>query len=73
MVKIVKKYAEESKVAIRNVRRDFNDKLKTMEKNHAVSEDDGKKGLEKLQKITDEYIKEAAKLSETKEKEILNV
>ena len=73
LVKIVKKYTEESKVAIRNVRRDFNDKLKTMEKNHEVSEDDGKKGLEKLQKITDEYIKETAKLSETKEKEILNV
>ena len=73
LVKIVKKYAEESKVAIRNVRRDFNDKLKTMGKNHEVSEDDGKKGLEKLQKITDEHIKEAAKLSETKEKEILNV
>ena len=73
LVKIVKKYVEESKVAIRNVRRDFNDKLKTMEKNREVSEDDGKKGLEKLQKITDEHIKEAVKLSETKEKEILNV
>jgi len=73
LVKIVKKYAEEGKVAIRNVRRDFNDKLKTMEKNHEVSEDDGKKGLEKLQKITDQCIKEAEKLTETKEKEILNV
>jgi len=73
LVKIVKKYTEEGKVAIRNVRRDFNDKLKTMEKNHEVSEDEGKKGLEKLQKITDECIKEAEKLSETKEKEILNV
>ena len=55
------------------MRRDFNDKLKTMEKNHEVSEDDGKKGLEKLQKITDECIKEAEKLSETKEKDVLNV
>ena len=73
LVKIVKKYAEEGKVAIRNVRRDFNDKLKTMEKNHEVSEDDVKKGLEKLQKITDECIKEAEKLSETKEKDVLNV
>ena len=73
LVKIVKKYAEEGKVAIRNVRRDFNDKLKTMEKNHEVSEDDAKKGLEKLQKITDECIKEAEKLSETKEKDVLNV
>jgi len=73
LVKIVKKYAEEGKVAIRNVRRDFNDKLKTMEKNHEVSEDDAKKGLEKLQKITDECIKEAEKLSEAKEKDVLNV
>jgi len=73
LVKIVKKYTEEGKVAIRNVRRDFNDQLKTMEKNREVSEDEGKKGLEKLQKITDECIKEAEKLSETKEKDILNV
>ncbi|SVB30335.1 uncharacterized protein METZ01_LOCUS183189 [marine metagenome] len=72
LVKIVKKYTEEGKIAIRNIRRDFNDKLKTMEKNHEVSEDEGKKGLEKLQKITDECIKEAEKLSESKEKDILN-
>jgi ribosome recycling factor len=44
-----------------------------MEKNREVSEDEGKKGLEKLQKITDECIKEAEKFSETKEKDILNV
>ena len=73
LVKIVKKYAEESKIAIRNVRRDFNEQLKTMEKNHEVSEDEGKKGLEKLQKITDECIKEAEKISEAKENDILNV
>tara|TARA_B100001105_G_scaffold226977_1_gene197273 strand:+ start:335 stop:889 length:555 start_codon:yes stop_codon:yes gene_type:complete len=73
LVKVLKKYTEEGKVAIRNVRRDFNDKLKTMEKKHEVSEDAGKKGLEKLQKITDECIKEAEKLSEAKEKDILNV
>ena len=66
LVKIVKKYTEEGKVAIRNVRRDFNDQLKAMGKNHEVSEDEGKKGLEKLQKITDEYIKETEKLSEAK-------
>ena len=73
LVKVLKKYTEEGKVAIRNVRRDFNDKLKTMEKKHEVSEDAEKKGLEKLQKITDECIKEAEKLSEAKEKDILNV
>ena len=44
-----------------------------MEKDHAISADDGKKGLEKLQKITDECIKDAEKLSEIKEKDILNV
>ena len=73
LVKIVKKYAEEGKIAIRNVRRDFNEQLKTMEKNHEVSEDEGKKGLENLQKITDKCIKEAEKLSEAKENDILNV
>jgi len=73
LVKILKKYSEETKVAIRNVRRDFNDKLKTMEKKHEISEDDGKRGLEKLQKITDECIKETEGLAEAKEKEILNV
>ena len=73
LVKVLKKYTEEGKVAIRNVRRDFNDKLKTMEKKHEVSEDAGKKGLERLQKITDECIKEAEKLSAAKEKDILNI
>ena len=73
LVKVLKKYVEDSKIAIRNVRRDFNDKLKTMEKKHEISEDDVKKGLEKLQKITDQCIKETEKLSETKEKDILNL
>ena len=73
LVKVLKKYVEESKVAIRNVRRDFNEKLKAMEKKHLTSEDDVKKGLEKLQKITDECIKGVEKLSEAKEKDILNV
>ena len=73
LVKVVKKYSENGKVAIRNVRRDCNEKLKTMEKKHEISEDNVKKGLERLQKITDECIKETEKLSETKEKDILNV
>ena len=73
LVKVLKKYTEDGKVAIRNVRRDFNDKLKAMEKKHEISEDNAKRGLEKLQKITDECIKEAEKLSETKEKDILNI
>ena len=72
LVKVLKKYVEDNKVAIRNVRRDFNDKLKTMEKKHEISEDDAKKGLDKLQKITDECIMETEKLSAAKEKDILN-
>ena len=72
LVKILKKYTEDGKIAIRNVRRDFNEKLKTMEKQHEISEDDVKKGLGKLQKITDDCIKEAEKLSDVKEKDILN-
>ena len=72
LVKVLKKYTEDSKVAIRNVRRDFNEKLKAMEKKNEISEDDSRKGLEKLQTITDECIKEAGKLSEAKEKDILN-
>ena len=73
LVKVLKKYVEDSKVAIRNVRRDSNEKLKAMEKKHLASEDDVKKGLEKLQKITDECIKGVEKLSEAKEKDILNI
>ena len=73
LVKVLKKYAEDGKVAIRNIRRDFNEKLKNMEKKNEISEDDVKKGLSKLQQITDECIKESVKLSEAKEKDILNV
>ena len=73
LIKVLKKYAEDGKVAIRNVRRDFNEKLKAMEKKHEISEDDVKKGLGKLQQITDECIKESEKLSKVKEKDILNV
>ena len=73
LVKVLKKYSEDGKVAIRNVRRDFNEKLKVMEKKHEISEDDVKRGLEKLQKITDSSIKETEKISGTKEKDILNV
>ena len=73
LVKVLKKYVEDGKIAIRNVRRDFNEKMKAKEKKHEISEDDVKKGLGKLQQITDECIKESEKLSKVKEKDILNV
>lgn len=70
-VKMCKKYAEETRVAVRNVRRDLIDMLKLEEKAKAINEDDRKRGEEEVQKITDEYIKQVDKLFESKEKELL--
>ncbi|MCI9315915.1 MAG: ribosome recycling factor [Lachnospiraceae bacterium] len=72
LVKDVKKRGEESKVAIRNARRDGNDALKKMAKSE-VSEDEIKELEDKLQKLTDKYIKDLDKLVEEKSKEILTV
>ena len=72
LVKDIKKRGEESKVAIRNARRDGNDALKKMAKSE-VSEDEIKELEDKLQKLTDKYIKDLDKLVEEKSKEILTV
>ena len=71
LVKMVRKRIEEGKIAIRNVRRDAVEELKTLEKNKEISEDDQKRALTKLQKITDGFIEEADKLGKNKEKEVL--
>jgi len=73
LVKMVHKKAEETRVSIRNVRRDFNDKIKVMEKAKTVSEDDSKKGLDDIQKMTDKFIKEIDHVMDLKEKEIMEV
>ncbi len=73
LVKVVKKLGEESKVAIRNIRRDANEHLKKLKKDGDITEDDLKKSEENIQKITDKFIKEADKAVEVKEKEILEV
>ncbi len=73
LVKVVRKEAEEKKVAIRNLRRDVNDKIKSLEKGGKVTEDESKKGLDETQKLTDKYIAEIDKLLTQKEKEILEV
>lgn len=73
LVKVVKKEGEEKKVMIRNLRRDANDKVKVLEKDSKVSEDEAKKGLDDIQKLTDKYIHEIEKLIEQKEKEIMEV
>ena len=71
--KEVKKTAEDSRVAIRSIRRDCIDKVKKMEKASEITEDDLKVAEKKLQDITDKYIKEIDKLAESKEKEIMAI
>jgi len=73
LVKVVKKRAEEGKVAIRNIRREANDMIKASEKDKMISEDASKKGLDEIQKVTDKYIKDIDQILQMKEKEIMEV
>ena len=73
LVKLVRKYAEENKVAVRNVRRDLNDDLKKSEKNGEITEDELRRLTDEVQKLTDKYIAEIDKIVEEKEKEIMEV
>lgn len=73
MVKTVKKMGEETKIAIRNQRRDANDKIKKQEKDKVIAEDQAKKTMDLIQKKTDEKVAEVDKVIENKEKEILTV
>ncbi len=73
LVKLVKKYAEECKVAIRNVRKHINDKLKKAEKNHEISEDESHKSTDDVQKMTDKFVAEVDKVSHAKEKDVMDV
>jgi len=71
LVKLAKHIAEETKIHIRNIRRNFIEKLKEMEKNKEITEDDRRRGEEQIQKITDKYNEEVDKAFKEKEKEIL--
>lgn len=73
LTKLVKKFGEDAKVAIRNERRDANEKLKKMEKDGDLTEDDLKDEEKTVQKKTDDCIKEVDNIVESKEKEILEV
>ena len=73
LVKVVKKRAEEGKVAVRNIRREANDLLKASEKDKLISEDASKKGLDDVQKVTDKFIKDIDYILQLKEKEIMEV
>lgn len=73
LVKLVKKFTEEGKVAIRNVRRDAIEHLKKAEKEEHMSEDERKRSEQETQKMTDKHIKEIDDLLALKEKEIMEV
>jgi len=73
LVKKAHAMAEESRTAIRQVRRDGNDKLKKMLKDHKISEDDEKRALDEIQKLTDKHIDEVASILKHKEADILAV
>ena len=73
LVKVAKKYSEDSKVALRSIRRDANDKIKALKKDGELSEDEVKKAEDNIQKVTDKFVKEIDKLIEAKEKEIMSI
>lgn len=72
LVKDVKGVGEDSKVALRNQRRDANDMLKALEKDKEISEDDMHRGLTKVQEVTDDFVKKVDETVTKKEKEILD-
>lgn len=73
LCKVSRRYGEETKISIRNIRRDANDVLKKMEKDKEITEDDLKKSVENVQKLTDKYVAEVDKRCAAKEKEIMEI
>lgn len=73
MTKIVRHEAEQARVAVRNIRRDANNDLKSLVKDKLISEDDERRGQEIIQKLTDQHVKEIDELLEKKEKDLMSV
>lgn len=73
LVKVVKKRAEEARVAVRNIRRDIIEEIKKAEKDKKLSEDDSRRAQDEIQKITNSFIEKIDQLLEQKEKEIMEV
>lgn len=73
LVKDIKKMAEDSKISIRNIRRDGMEKVKVDLKNGDITEDEKSKSEDEIQKLTDKYIAEIDRVLENKEKEIMNI
>ena len=71
--KVARKYSEEGKVAVRNVRRDANDSVKKLEKDKTITEDEQKRATDDVQKLTDKFVAEVDKRCATKEKEIMEI
>lgn len=72
LVKLTKKFGEEAKVAVRNVRRDANDEIKKLEKD-TISEDESRRHQDDVQKLTDKYIAEVDKVIAAKEQEVMEI
>lgn len=73
LVKVIKKMAEESRVAVRNIRRESNEEVKKLEKDKKISEDESKTAHDKVQEMTDKHIAQLDELLKKKEKEIMEV
>ncbi|HOV78742.1 MAG TPA: ribosome recycling factor [Bacillota bacterium] len=73
LMKVIKKKAEEGRVAVRNIRRETNEQLKSKQKEGKMSEDELKRNQDEVQKLTDRYIKEIDSLLSNKEQEIMQV
>jgi ribosome recycling factor len=73
IVKVVHKRGEEAKISLRNIRREGNDEMKKIEKDEHLSEDDTKRAVEEIQKLTDSYIKKVDETVAHKEEEVMEV
>jgi len=73
LTKLVKKYGEEAKVSIRHNRREGNDAIKKLEKDHSISEDDSKGYQEDIQELTDQYIEKIDQVVQAKDDDILSI
>jgi ribosome recycling factor len=73
LAKVAKNIAEKSRVSIRNVRRDTNEDIKKKEKDSSLSEDQAKRGMDEIQKLTDKYIEEINAVLGKKDKEIMEI
>ena len=73
LVKVVRRLAEDSRISVRNIRREANDQLKKGEKNGDISEDDSHRTMDEVQKLTDEHIEKIDEILKAKEDEIMEV